>query len=340
LKIYLNGKGITSRAAREKKPVLVKDTRLDPDYVRGSTDSLSELAVPMLIGGEVVGVINFESLRLDYFDEHYASLGEALAAHAASNIERIRATEEAFEAGIRAAEERARVEEAERLEEMKTQFTNMVTHELRTPLTSIKGYMEILEDYRDAFKPPLSKYLQIIKRNADRLERLTSDLLDQQRIEENRLILDIHPVHVPCLVEEVRDEMTPIFEARSQRLLVTVVDVTLDLDRVRIAQVLVNLLSNASKFSPEGSVVKLTVEDHGDEVWFMVQDEGVGIKPEDMPQLFKPFPGIRVPRVKDSTGLGLSICKGIVDLHGGRIWAESEGPGKGSTFTFTIPKHR
>jgi len=160
----------------------------------------------------------------------------------------------------------------------------------------------------------------------------------QQRIDTGRLVLDKKPISVARLVEDAASEMKPLYEARGQRLVVRCVDAWVHGDPLRLIQVLVNLLGNASKYSPEGSVVELVAEDHGDEVWFMVRDEGVGIKPEDMPRLFKPFPGIRVPGVKDSTGLGLSISKGIVELHGGRIWAESEGPGKGSTFKFTLPK--
>lgn len=110
-------------------------------------------------------------------------------------------------------------------------------------------------------------------------------------------------------------------------------------DRSRISQVLINLLSNASRFSPEDSTVKLKVTEKEDSVMVSVEDEGIGLSEENMGELFKPFPQIDRPTVTEkSTGLGLSICKGIVELHGGEIWAESEGRGEGSTFYFTLPK--
>jgi len=335
----LDGPGTTVRAVREGRTVLVSDTRLDPDYVKGPLESRSEVAVPLIVDGKPVGVINAESLEPGYFDEYHASLLEALAAHAASNLERIRRAREAEESRIRARIQKIRAEEAERLNKLKTQFISTATHELRTPLASILGYLELIGDTKVALPEDQRRYLEVVERNAQRLKKLTDDLLDQQRIDSGRIVLEKKPLSLAELVDQVVSEMKPIFDSHRQRLVVEKPERDLMVlgDEVRLGQVLVNLLGNASKYSPEGSTVWITVEDHGDEVWFMVHDEGVGIKPEDMPRLFKPFPGIHVPGVKDSTGLGLSICKGIVDLHGGRIWAESMGRGKGATFTFTLP---
>jgi signal transduction histidine kinase len=132
-------------------------------------------------------------------------------------------------------------------------------------------------------------------------------------------------------------ELKPILESRNQRLIVTGEDYLINADKIRMMQVIVNLVMNASKFSPEGSDIRVNIEKDGPDIKLSVIDEGVGIKEEDIPKLFKPFPGISVKGVKDGTGLGSSICKGLIELHGGKIWVESDGPGKGSMFTFTCP---
>jgi len=324
MRLPLDGNGVTVRVVREGKPIVVEDTRLDPCFVKGSIDSLSELAVPMFVGGEVVGVLNAESLEPGYFNQHHVNLMEALAAHAASNLERLRKTREA--------------QEAERLSELKNIFMQTATHELRTPLTSILGYLELIRE-----KPlpgKAARYLEVVERNAQRLKKLTDDLVEQQRLESGKVKLWTSKQGINRLVEQATSEMKPLLEKRGQELAVDVPgeDLMVEVDGVRVLQVLVNLLSNASKYSPEGGRIRVRVADGGEEVVVSVENEGMGIKPEDMPKLFKPFPGIRVPGVKDSVGLGLSICRGIVELHGGRIWAESEGPGKGARFTFTLSK--
>jgi two-component system sensor histidine kinase VicK len=134
----------------------------------------------------------------------------------------------------------------------------------------------------------------------------------------------------------LENEFTPMLIEKDQSLKVNCVDVTVNIDRLRVMQVLINLLSNASKFSPEGAVITVDVVEAGDGVRFSVSDTGVGIREEDMGKLFVPFPGILVDGIVKGTGLGLSICKGIIELHGGSIWAESSGLGKGSVFSFTI----
>jgi len=332
----LTGKGITTRAAREARTVLINDVRLDPDFIKGSTDSRSELAVPIIVENNVLGVLNVESLHLNAFTDEDVKLMEVLAQNVGATLFRIHAAE----AKLELERAHARVKQAEELGMLKTRFMSTATHELRTPLSSIQGYTELVQDDLDHLSESQRQYFTVIQRNVQRLTKLTDDLLDQQRLEEERLSLTFEPVNVSELVEIVSGEFLPILAVKHQTLRVNSVDVVVDMDRLRIMQVLVNLLSNASKFSPENCEVVVDVVETGDGVRFSVVDEGVGIREEDMGRLFTPFPGIRVEGVKDSTGLGLSICKGIVKLHGGRIWAESPGLGAGSSFSFTLPKER
>jgi signal transduction histidine kinase len=114
-------------------------------------------------------------------------------------------------------------------------------------------------------------------------------------------------------------------------------ELIIDVDVTRISQLLINLLRNANKFTPEEGKISVTVDSSEEHFVFAVKDSGIGLSEEDMGKLFAPFPGIHHGLSVTSTGLGLAICKGIVDMHQGKIWVESEGPGKGSTFSFTLP---
>jgi len=313
--------------------------------------------VPVLVEGDVVGVINMESPEPGYFTERHSKLGLILAAHLSNNMLRLRTVEEKIrheKERIRlevSAEkdrlffenqmtlEREKVKEAERLAELKTRFVSTASHELRTPLTVIQGYLELLEDALENDPESSRQYLGIVQRNVERLKRLTDDLLEQQRFEEDKIRLNLEEVNLSELVCEVVTEMRSLLMVKGQRVEASYGDdVVATVDQLRLGQVLVNLVGNASKFSPDDSVIEVNLVDEGEVVLFSVRDQGAGIREEDMGKLFKAFPGIRVPGVKDSTGLGLSICRGIVELHGGEIWAESKGSGEGSTFTFTIPK--
>jgi len=236
--------------------------------------------------------------------------------------------------------ERVKVRQEQKLRQMKTRFMSTATHELRTPLTSIQGYTDLIQMDAGNLSESQRQYFSVILRNVQRLTKLTDDLLEQQRLEEGRIRVTFEQVNVLELVEMVRSEFMPIIGAKRQTCEVSCVDVVVGMDRLRLMQVLVNLLSNANKFSPEGSAIVVDVVETGDGVQFSVSDSGVGIRKEDLGKLFSPFPGILVEGNVGGTGLGLSISKGIVELHGGEIWAESEGKGKGSKFTFTIPNKK
>ena len=245
--------------------------------------------------------------------------------------------------------ERKRLEETlrkqniqlKKLDEMKSHFMSMATHELRTPLVSIKGYTELIRSGRVGEVPErLGEMLKVVERNADRLSNLTDDLLDQQRLESGQLTISPENLKLQSIIKEVVEEVQPFILEKNQVLNIQVPDVLAPVkaDKNRMTQVLLNLLNNASKFSPPSGSISLQVREISEMVEVQVSDSGIGIAKEDMDKLFKSFPGIQKTGHHKGTGLGLSICKGIIDLHGGRIWAESEGDGRGAKFTFTIPK--
>ena len=333
----LSGKGITTRAAREARTMLVGDVRDDLDFICWLIDSRSELAVPILGDARVLGVLNVESLQLDAFSDDDARLLEILAQNVGASMYRIRVVEEKTELERQVFVQRVQVEQEQELSQLKTRFMSTATHEIRTPLSSILGYTELIQMDEGNLSEAQRQYFTVIQRNVNRLTVLTDDLLDLQRLEEGMMSVNLEQVNIRDLVDGVESEFAPILVEKDQSLEVSCVDVVVNMDRLRVMQVLVNLLSNASKFSPVGSVIGLDVVESGDGVQVTVSDNGVGLLEEEIGKLFTPFPGILVNGNVSGTGLGLSICKGIVELHGGKIWAESGGLGKGSRFSFTIP---
>jgi len=233
------------------------------------------------------------------------------------------------------------ITERKKIEQIKDRFVSAVTHELRTPLTSISGYTDlVLSDKSGPLNKEIRNDLEVIKRNTDRLISMTDDLLDIRRIESGKLKLNISSLNLKEIIDHCSIEIKPFLKEK-QELHIQVPDVLPPIqgDRVRLSQVLLNLLSNAAKFTPEGGNIKLSVKDEEGMVKIQVSDTGIGIRNEDLKRVFEPFADIQKPTYIKGTGLGLSVAKGLVNAHGGQIYATSDGEGKGATFTFTLPKH-
>ncbi len=237
-------------------------------------------------------------------------------------------------------EERLKAEQIKEMDRLKTEFMNSATHEIRTPITSIRGYSELIGmALQDGDISTARDYFETVIRNVDRLELLSNDLLDLQRLESGRIHLNAEECKSFDLVTVLQKELQPILSNTKHTLTVeTSNELAYICDKSRLLQVLINLLNNSCKYSPPGSEIKLTIQKEDDFIRFSVTDQGIGIRDEDKTKLFKPFPEIYLPDVNHGSGLGLSICKGIVELHGGKIWVESGGAGKGASFVFTIPQ--
>ncbi len=229
----------------------------------------------------------------------------------------------------------------EELERLRAEFLAMVSHELRAPLAAVKGSVTtLLEAASDLDPAEMTQFFRIIRDQSDQMRYLISDLLDVARIETGTLPVVPEPSDVRMLVDEARRRFVGGGGENNLQI-----DPAPDLplvmaDRRRIIQVLSNLLSNAAGYSPEGSTILVTAVREGVHVAVSVTDEGRGIPAEQMPQLFRKFSrahGTDTGSGIDGSGLGLAISKGIVEAHGGRIWAESDGPGLGARFTFTLP---
>ncbi len=229
----------------------------------------------------------------------------------------------------------------EELEKLRAEFLGMVSHELRSPLTSIQGSASNLRESLHTFNPDeMLQFIRIIEMQAGRMRDLIRELLDVARIETGSLSVTPEPYDAALLVDEAcntflsgggRDNVSVDLESDLPRVMA---------DRWRTVQVLENLLSNAAKYSPEPSVIRVSAALDDGRVAFSVADDGRGISAERLPYLFRKFArlhGEEGERKTMGTGLGLAICKGIVEAHGGRIWAESAGTGLGTRFTFTLP---
>ena len=227
------------------------------------------------------------------------------------------------------------------LERLRAEFLATVSHELRTPLTSIKGSVTTLLDTSAALSPTeILQFHRIIDSQADRMRELISDLLDVARIDTGSLSISPEPTDVAVLVAEAQNAFLSVESGKGLQVELSPDLPWVSADRLRIVQVLNNLLSNADSHSDEGSTIRVTAVREGLHVAITVSDEGRGVSVERLPHLFRKFTRIEgYDRRSDieGTGLGLSICKGIIEAHGGRIWAESDGPGMGVRFTFTIP---
>lgn len=228
------------------------------------------------------------------------------------------------------------------LDELKTEFISTVSHELRTPLTAIKeGITVVMDGLGGATTADQQEYLGIARNNVDRLHRIINKVLDFSKLEAHKMPFHMQPADLVAVIKETVVSHKSLAEGKGISI-VTKIDPALpklNIDADRIAQVLMNLLDNAVKFTSKGGiVVSATKDEHHQVVKVCVGDTGRGIADEDLPRLFKRFEqvGGESQRTTGGTGLGLAICKEIIKNHNGEIWAESE-LGKGSRFYFSLP---
>lgn len=231
-------------------------------------------------------------------------------------------------------------EQLKQHDKIQKEFINMAAHELRTPIQPILGLTDVLRDYiSDSHQ---SKLLDVIMRNAKRLQRLSSEILDVSKIESSLLRLSKSSIDLNEKIKTVINDIENGYDDGNKKNVKILFEpnepITVYVDRDRIYQVLSNLLNNAIKFTENGTVtinigVNYSSNNHDKEVIVTITDTGTGISPEILPKLFSKF----VTSSNHGTGLGLFISKGIIEAHGGRIWAENNSSGIGTTFSFSLP---
>ena len=328
--------GLPRSFNREARRIV--DSLRDPDQ---PPEQLLEVVTFRRADGRVVSLREFpvaealqsgETLRAE---EVAVSVPDGRSLTLLLNATPIVSEEGVIESMVVTMQDMAEVREPERL---RAEFLAMVSHELRAPLATIYGSSSTVLDSATDFDPAVVRqFFRIIRDQADQMQALVSDLLDVARIETGALSVSPEPAEAAALVDRARNAFR---NAGGRNNLI--IDVGPDLplvsaDRRRIVQVLVNLLTNAARHSPESSAIRVSAVREGVYVAVSVTDEGRGIPAERLPDLFRKFSVAQSEEHGGDTGLGLAICQGIVEAHGGRIRAESEGPGLGARFTFTLP---
>jgi len=234
------------------------------------------------------------------------------------------------------------ITEHKRLQSMKDQLLAAVTHELRTPLVSIKGYVDLILSKEADLSKTLRSEIEIVERNVDRLLHLTNDLLTVQDLDGGKMEINFETLNLHEALTQCVDEMQPLLRQKDQeiRLEIPARPLPVICDRLRLNEVLTNLLTNANKFSSPGGSIILRVEEDETSATISVSDDGIGIDKKDLQRAFEPFAAIEKPNYFKGSGLGLSLAKKLVEAQGGKIWATSPGKGLGATFAFTLPKSK
>jgi signal transduction histidine kinase/ActR/RegA family two-component response regulator len=322
---FHSGEGFLGRVARDQTPSRVGSPSEAAVALPGYREAFAHevLAVPVVSERQCIGVLAVAD-RAEGFAEGDLEFLRMFAAQAAVHLR----NSQLFE-------------HTKVLDRLKSDFVAVVSHEIRTPLTSVKGAVELLSDGR-YFKnsEQQTKLLSIAHANAERLLLLINDILDFSKLEAASLPMTLERQRLEPVVQLAAQNLRMLLEERRIRLEVALADDLPDamLDAHRITQVVTNLLSNAIKFSPPGERVRVEASTAEGVLRVSVRDHGEGIAAKDLPKLFKKFQQIDSgsTRKVGGTGLGLVICKGIVEQHGGRIGVESV-PGEGSQFWFTLP---
>jgi PAS domain S-box-containing protein len=305
----------------------------------------SYLAVPVRsVSGEVLGGLFFAHSKTGMFTERSERLVAGVASQAGIALDNARlydmTRKAADERKTLLDSERAARNAAERMSEMKGDFLATLSHELRTPLNAIVGWAQILRT-RPSNAEQVAKGLETIERNARVQAQLIEDLLDMSRITSGKLRLDIQRLHPASVAETAVETVRTAADAKGIRL-ETFIDPSagpISADPGRLQQVMWNLLSNAIKFTPRGGKVQVLLQRVDAQVELSVADTGCGVKPEFMPHLFERFRQVDNPTTRHhgGLGLGLSIVKSLVELHGGTVTATSAGDNQGTTITVTLP---
>jgi len=324
------GEGVVGRVFASREPLIVKDYQSweGSTAVGQQTGLRACIAVPLIRSGRALGALGIRSYdpQVAYSADDAQMLG-LFADQAAAAL----TTVEAFSRQAQA------VEQLERLNRAKSEFVSIVSHEFRTPLTGIQGFSEMMRDEQLSLEE-MREYAGDINKDVQRLNRMINEMLDLDRMESGRMTIHPERLDFNTVVDDAASRVRPNAPNHTLTL-----DLQPDLpqiqaDRDRMTQVASNLLNNAVKYSPTGGRITLSTRAEGDQLLFDVRDEGLGIPKDALETIFERYSRVDSQATKDiqGTGLGLPIVRQIVQLHGGRVWAESE-LGRGSVFHVALP---
>jgi two-component system, NtrC family, sensor kinase len=330
------GEGLMGRAAEMREPIQIPDITRPGAYESSVRDTLIRfgyralLSVPLLLEDQIIGSLSFNRKTPGEFSPEVVDVLKTFASQSALAIQNARLFREI-------ADKSRKLEAAS---QHKSEFLANMSHELRTPLNAIIGFSEVLaQGMFGAINEKQTEYLQDILESGRHLLSLINDILDLSKIEAGRMELEAADFDLPSAIENALVLVRERAIRRGIRLGRTI-DTRLGMisgDERKVKQVLLNLLSNALKFTPEGGEIDVTARLHDHLAEVSVADTGIGIAPTDQSTVFEEFRQVGTADKKaEGTGLGLTLSRKFIELHGGKIWVQSE-VGRGSTFTFTLP---
>jgi PAS domain S-box-containing protein len=336
---------LVAYVARTRQGHIIADIRRELGHLVNPLlpDTRSELAVPMIVADNLLGVFDVQSSVPNWFREEDVRTYSTLSAQISVALQNARLY----------AEQLAAVERLRELDNMKSAFLANMSHELRTPLNSILGFTQVVMEGLDGpLTDLMSSDLELIEKNGRHLLTLINDILDMAKIEAGRLTLTPEPMNIYELLDEVI--ITNGNLARDRNLFINLEadpseDWMIMADTVRLRQIFINLIGNSVKFTEKGGITvdldKRLVRDYyesgylEDMVQIRIRDSGIGIPPDKLEEIFEAFSQVdsSTTRKVGGTGLGLPISRRLVEMHGGRLWAESQGLNRGSTFFLELP---
>jgi signal transduction histidine kinase len=328
-------KSLVARSARERIPLIANNVQNNPDFLPNPLlpDTRSEMAVPMIVGDKVLGVLDVQSEVLGRFSEEDTNIMTTLALQVGIALQNARLY----------VAQTATVAQLRELDRLKSSFLANMSHELRTPLNSILGFADvILEELDGPLTENMNNDLKLIQKNGQHLLHLINDVLDMAKIESGRMNLAIEKFNLNDIIEEVTSITSPLASEKNLALFIEPEsdrEVDINADRTRLRQVMINLVNNAIKFTEKGKIA-IHATREGDQVLIRVKDTGIGIPPEQLEAVFQEFVQVdtSTTRKAGGTGLGLPISRRLIEMHGGRLWAESTGVnGEGSCFYVLLP---
>ncbi len=328
--------GVTGHVIQSRRAVHLPDLQAVPEDAPYQVIAVDEepirsyIGVPLISRDQVIGVLSVQSSQPDAYSEEDVELLMTVATQASTAIENARAYERLAETA----------EELREIDRFKTQFLANMSHELRTPLNSIIGFSRVmLKGIDGPLTEPQEADLHSIYNSGQHLLALINSILDMSKIEAGKMELAFEEVHLPDILSAVLSTTNALVKGKPVELRSEIPEdlPTVWADAQRVRQVLLNLMSNAAKFTEEG-YISVRAETGDEFVTITVQDTGVGIEPEAQRRLFIPFQQVdgSTTRRAGGTGLGLAISRSFVEMHGGDIWVVSE-PGRGTAFGFTLP---
>jgi signal transduction histidine kinase len=312
----------------------VSDADNDPEFMIHDflPDTKSEMAIPLIVGEQLIGVFDVEAETINRFTEEDTRTFMTLASQTAVALRNAQLYAEQMET----------VERLRELDHLKSSFLANMSHELRTPLNSILGFTQvILEGLDGPLTEDMTMDLGLIEKNGQHLLTLINEVLDMAKIESGRVTLSKEPLNLPEMLDDVLRSSDPL--VREGVALINASQLPermfISADAVRIRQMLLNIVSNALKFTEQGSVT-VEAEQINQKVQIRVVDTGIGIPPDLLENIFEAFSQVdtSTTRKVGGTGLGLPISRRLAEMHGGALWAESQGiEGKGSILYLELP---